>query len=222
LSCDNVARALAVAVLVWSALAGLSGCSSLPFLQGRGGVEEQTESGALDVIADRVGTDASSEAELYGPPVEAALAEPEVRVPQGDRAMFDRLVDRQLDVRYTERGVVVTFPDSLFEFGSARLTAEARRQLREIAEVLLHEARGRAIAVEGHTDSIGAELYNQGLSERRAHSVAAALVDEGVSEALMTVAGYGSAYPIAPNDNEDGSDNPEGRRRNRRVEIVIE
>jgi outer membrane protein OmpA-like peptidoglycan-associated protein len=147
--------------------------------------------------------------------------EPEIRIPEADRAMVETLEHRGLDVRYTERGVVVILPDIVFEFGSSRLTSDAHRKLRDVADVLLYEARGRAIAVEGHTDSIGAELYNQGLSERRAASVAEALTSHGVSARLVSTRGYGSAYPIAPNESEDGSDNSDGRTLNRRVEIVI-
>lgn len=147
--------------------------------------------------------------------------EPEVRVAAADRPMVDALSARDLSVRYTERGVVVTLPDVVFEFGSSTLTRGAKRKVRSLAEVLLEQARGRTIAVEGHTDSIGAELYNQGLSEKRAESVAAALRYEGVPTALLTTAGFGSRFPIADNEKTDGSDNPQGRTRNRRVEVVI-
>lgn len=169
--------------------------------------------GSLDIVSERI-----TEAETAEPiPVD----EPEIRIPQADRAMVATLEDKGLNVRYTERGVVVTLPDVVFEFGSTRLTTEAHRKLRDVAEVLLNEARGRSVSVEGHTDSIGAELYNQGLSERRAVSVADSLTTHGVSDHLLATKGYGSEFPIAPNEHEDGADNPDGRTLNRRVEIVI-
>jgi len=137
----------------------------------------------------------------------------------------DRLVAelkaRQLEVRQTDRGVMVTLPDVLFEFGSADLTYGARRKVRELADVLREDAASRRIAVEGHTDSIGAALYNQGLSERRAETVADQLASDGVEKSLIAWRGFGERYPVAPNTNPDGSDNPRGRARNRRVEVIV-
>ena len=88
-------------------------------------------------------------------------------------------------------------------------------------------ATGRAIQDLGlsngsYNPRVGAELYNQALSERRARSVSTLLADYGIAEALIVWKGYGSRFPTAPNENEDGSDNPEGRAHNRRVEIIIE
>jgi len=203
----------ALAVCVASAVL-LAGCTTGPLAElGRSRRAEADGPGSLDQITERI-----LEAEQSEP---IPPDEPEIRVPEADRAMVETLQARDLNVRYTERGVVVTLPDVVFEFGSSRLTHEAHRKIRDVADVLLHEARGRAVAVEGHTDSIGAELYNQGLSERRAVSVADSLTDQGVSARLVTTKGYGSAYPIAANEYDDGSDYPEGRMQNRRVEIVI-
>ncbi len=138
-----------------------------------------------------------------------------------DALIIRELHDRDVEARASARGVVVTLPDVLFEFGSDQLKGPALRRIADVAEVANDRARGRRVAVEGHTDSIGAALYNQGLSERRARSVADALIEEGVSASLVSTQGYGSMFPIEPNTNDDGSDNPSGRARNRRVEIVI-
>ncbi len=143
-------------------------------------------------------------------------------VSQGNRDLIAALQDQRLAAVETERGVVVTLPDVLFEFGSSDLTFGAKRKIRKIADTVLHLAGGRRIAVEGHTDSIGAELYNQALSERRAEAVARQLQAGAVPEALLSSKGFGEAYPVAPNDYPDGADNPTGRAKNRRVEIVIE
>ncbi len=137
------------------------------------------------------------------------------------RELVTRLRERELSAHASVRGVVVTLPDGFFEFGSAQLTAEGKRRIEDLAEVVLREAPTRRIRVEGHTDSIGAELYNQGLSERRADRVAEALEADGVEESSVDRRGYGATFPIAPNSNPDGSDNPPGRARNRRVEVVI-
>src|SRR2546421_430108 len=79
--------------------------------------------------------------------------------------------------------------------------------------------RARQVSIEGHTDSKGSEEYNQRLSERRAEAVASALDREGVSQSRTHARGFGKKYPIAPNQNSDGSDNPPGRAKNRRVEV---
>jgi outer membrane protein OmpA-like peptidoglycan-associated protein len=139
-----------------------------------------------------------------------------------NRALLEELKKRNIEARETSRGVVVNLPDILFEFGRAELTPDARNKVGDIAQVLNHRAKGRRIAVEGHTDSIGSEAYNQRLSENRALAVAGALEAEGVERGRMTVKGYGERYPVAPNTNPDGSDNPAGRAKNRRVEVVIE
>ena len=77
------------------------------------------------------------------------------------------------------------------------------------------------VTVEGHADSIGSEAYNLALSEHRAESVTQELSYDGVREARLTTKGYGEKYPVAPNTNPAGSDNPSGRAKNRRVEVVI-
>jgi OOP family OmpA-OmpF porin len=75
---------------------------------------------------------------------------------------------------------------------------------------------GRPVRVEGHTDSVASESYNQGLSERRARSVADWLAENGVDGDRLTTRGWGETRPVAENDT------PEGRQQNRRVELIIE
>jgi outer membrane protein OmpA-like peptidoglycan-associated protein len=139
-----------------------------------------------------------------------------------NRQLLEELRKQNLEARETERGVVVNLPDVLFEFGKSDLTSEARAKADDISGILNNQAQGRRVAVEGHTDSIGSEATNQRLSERRAQSVASALEGSGVSSQRITTKGYGKRYPVAPNENPDGSDNPSGRAKNRRVEVVIE
>jgi len=138
-----------------------------------------------------------------------------------NRELLEDLRRRNLEARETERGVVVNLPDVLFEFGRARLTPEARAKTQDIAQVLTTQAPDRSIAIEGHTDSVGSEAVNQALSEQRAANVASALVTAGVDSQRITTKGLGERYPIAPNTQQDGSDNPQGRQQNRRVEVVI-
>jgi outer membrane protein OmpA-like peptidoglycan-associated protein len=139
-----------------------------------------------------------------------------------NRELLEELKRKNLEARETDRGVVVNLPDVLFEFGKADLTSDARMKVRDIAEVLTTTAPGRRVAIEGHTDAIGSEAYNQRLSERRAERVAGALEAAGVSGQRIVAKGFGERYPVAPNINPDGTDNPAGRARNRRVEVVIE
>jgi outer membrane protein OmpA-like peptidoglycan-associated protein len=139
-----------------------------------------------------------------------------------NRALLEELKRRNLDARETDRGVVVNLPDVLFEFNSARLTPEAQSKTAHIAATLKNQARDRNVAVEGHADAIGSESYNLTLSQNRAEAVARELSYEGAREARLTARGYGEKYPVAPNMNPDGSDNPAGRVKNRRVEVVIE
>src|SRR5881409_884304 len=87
-----------------------------------------------------------------------------------NRELLEELKKQNLEARETERGVVVNLPDVLFEFGKADLTSEARAKVRSIADVLNEQAKTRRVAVEGHTDSIGSDTFNQNLSERRAEN----------------------------------------------------
>lgn len=77
------------------------------------------------------------------------------------------------------------------------------------------------MTIVGHTDSRGEDDYNRKLSEDRAESVLDALVDAGVKQDRLTAEGKGSTEPVAKNKNSDGSDNPEGRQKNRRVEVTV-
>src|SRR5881409_132260 len=87
-----------------------------------------------------------------------------------NRELLEELKKQNLEARETERGVVVNLPDVLFEFGKTDLTSDARTKIRSIADVLNEQAKNRRVAVEGHTDSIGSDAFNQKLSERRAEN----------------------------------------------------
>lgn len=141
---------------------------------------------------------------------------------QRDQALAAELQGRNLDATVGDRGVVVNFSDVLFEFGRAGLTRDARRNVQDIADVLRSpDVAWRRVAVEGHTDSVGSDQANMRLSDQRARSVADGLSSLGVAPSRLTVQGFGERYPVAQNTWNDGRDNPEGRARNRRVEIVI-
>ena len=117
-------------------------------------------------------------------------------------------------------GTVITLEDSvLFDFGSSDLRSEASTTLSNLATVL-KDSKAPKVQVQGHTDSISDDASNQTLSEQRAKAVTEALTSNGVTASIESV-GYGETKPVAPNENSDGSDNPAGRRLNRRVEVFV-
>lgn len=109
--------------------------------------------------------------------------------------------------------------DVFFDFDKATLRSEAGAALEAVAARLA--ASRNPIVVEGHTDAKGADDYNQRLSEERAAAVKRYLVERGTASERMTTVGWGERKPVAPNQKPDGGDDPEGRQRNRRVEIVV-
>lgn len=109
-----------------------------------------------------------------------------------------------------------------FDFDKSTLRPDAVAILNEAIEILKRYPDLR-VEVAGHTDAIGTDAYNQGLSERRATAVYDYLTSNGIDAGrLVGPVGYGESRPIAPNTNEDGSDNPEGRARNRRTELNVQ
>jgi outer membrane protein OmpA-like peptidoglycan-associated protein len=110
--------------------------------------------------------------------------------------------------------------DFLFDFDRADVRPEADDALAEVARHIT--AAHKAVMIEGHTDGKGTDGYNQGLSERRAATVRAALISRGSRDTQLIIHGFGKSRPIAPNQQADGSDDPAGRQKNRRVEVVID
>lgn len=133
-----------------------------------------------------------------------------------NRELLEKLKRRDLQARETGRGVEVNLPHVFFRFGSAELTPQADEKVRNLADVIENETHNRQITVEGYTDSIGSEAFNQRLSERRAEAVANALQVAGISRSHLSTQGFGERYPIAPNTTATG------RAKNRRVEVIIQ
>ena len=111
--------------------------------------------------------------------------------------------------------------DALFEFDKSTLSPQAEETLKALGPVILKQGKHPAV-VEGHTDSIGSAAYNQTLSEARARTVQAWLVKHHYLPTNTPIVGYGKNRPIAPNVTPDGKDDPAGRQKNRRVEVVID
>ena len=113
---------------------------------------------------------------------------------------------------------IIVAADVLFAFDKATLSGKAKSRLDQAADVLKKEAQGKPVSIDGYTDSKGSDSYNLDLSKRRAEAVRDRLA-ELVPGVQFSVAGHGEADPVAPNTLPDGKDNPEGRAKNRRVEI---
>jgi outer membrane protein OmpA-like peptidoglycan-associated protein len=126
-------------------------------------------------------------------------------------------LQRQLEIlqaRPTDRGLVLTLGDTLFDTGKAELKSGATANLDRLT-AFMNEYPQRTATIEGFTDSMGSDEMNQSLSQRRAESVRGYLVGQGVSSARLSASGRGESSPVA--DNESAA----GRQQNRRVEVVI-
>jgi len=119
-----------------------------------------------------------------------------------------------LQTRRTERGLVLTLGDVLFDTGKSRLKPGAYATIDRVANAL-KEVPSRSVVIEGHTDSMGSDDYNQQLSQERALAVQSALMQRGVNGSRITATGKGEALPVASNDSSGG------RQQNRRVEVIF-
>jgi outer membrane protein OmpA-like peptidoglycan-associated protein len=121
---------------------------------------------------------------------------------------------RDLQAKQTDRGLVLTLGDVLFDSGQATLKPGAASTIDRLA-AFLTQSPERSVAIEGHTDSMGSDSFNLSLSENRANSVKAALVAKGIQAQRIVAVGKGEGIPVASNDNSAG------RQQNRRVEIIV-
>jgi outer membrane protein OmpA-like peptidoglycan-associated protein len=131
-------------------------------------------------------------------------------------------VMEDLGAKVTDQEITIELAaDFLFDFDKYALRSEAAASLSKVGEVV--KAYPKApLLIEGHTDGKGTHPYNMKLSENRALSVKNWLVQTaGVDSARITTGGWGETKPVAPNTNPDGSDNPQGRQKNRRVAITL-
>lgn len=164
--------------------------------------------------ADRARMDANAaqasaeDAQRKAMSAEAQTREAQARAAQLEAQMAD------LQAQKTERGMVITIGDVLFDTDQARLKPDGVANVKKLADVLTQNPN-RTVLIEGFTDSTGTAAHNQELSERRAGSVAAALTGMGVAANRIAMKGYGPAFPVASNDA------PASRQLNRRVEIVL-
>jgi outer membrane protein OmpA-like peptidoglycan-associated protein len=130
------------------------------------------------------------------------------------RARLLQQLNLVLETHDSARGLISNMGDVLFETGKYELKPEARERLAKVSGILLAYPSLK-VAIEGHTDSVGTDEYNQRLSERRAEAVRDYFVQQSVSADAVTAHGLGKTQPVASNDT------PDGRQRNRRVELVL-
>jgi outer membrane protein OmpA-like peptidoglycan-associated protein len=178
-------------------------------------VQQQAAQAAADQAAkDRAAAQAqqrAAEAETQKARQAAAQAEAEKAQL---RAQLLAQLNSILQTRDSARGLIVNMSDVLFDTGSYTLKPGAREKLAKISGIVLAHP-GLMLQIEGHTDSVGSDEFNQQLSERRADSVRDFLAEQGVPASSITARGFGKTQPVASNDT------PEGRQRNRRVELVV-
>jgi len=159
---------------------------------------------------------AAQEAARQKEEAEKAKAEALARSEEEKQELRARLLQQLnsiLSTRDTARGLIANMSDVLFKSGSSELMPSARERLAKVSGIVLAYP-GLHLEVEGHTDSVGREDYNQALSERRAQAVRDYLVQQGITSNILA-RGFGKSEPVASNDT------PEGRQQNRRVEIVL-
>lgn len=134
------------------------------------------------------------------------------KVKQEAKSLQDQM--KALKAEKTERGMVLTLGDVLFESGKATMAPGATRNIANIASFMRNYPERRAV-IEGHTDSMGDDEYNLSLSRDRAFSIRQALISEGIAASRVSTQGFGEALPVASNATSSG------RQKNRRVEIIF-
>ncbi len=129
---------------------------------------------------------------------------------------------QNLDIKETPTELRIDLAtDVLFDFDKSDLLPKAQQTLTQAAQIIRDRAKGE-VRIDGYTDAKGSDAYNQKLSERRAEAVKVWFIkDAKIQNIKFVTEGFGAKNPVAPNTNPDGSDNPDGRQKNRRVEIII-
>lgn len=148
------------------------------------------------------------------------LRYPVIDLQSGQSALAGTVQDLVMRETPTEIRIDVA-ADVLFDFDKAVIKPQAQQALTQVATVIKDKARG-TVRIEGHTDGKGADSYNMRLSNQRADAVKTWLVGKGgLTTFTFETQGLGAKQPVAPNTKTDGSDDPEGRQKNRRVSVVV-
>ena len=160
-----------------------------------------------------VNTDFPGEFRQVGAPARIERQIPEEEVV--NKRVVEELKAKAVVAEETARGVSINLPDVYFDFDKSKLTREAAQNVAAIGKIL-STVEGRTISIEGHTDAVGSNEYNNQLSNDRADAVKRALVESGVSSKKLHTVGFGKQRPISDNDTDLG------RAKNRRVEVILE
>jgi outer membrane protein OmpA-like peptidoglycan-associated protein len=176
--------------------------------------KEEAEKARAAALADRqAALEQKRAAEADAVIARAAAAKAESEKAELRQQLLAQL-NSVLQTQDSARGLIVNMSDVLFDTGSSTLKSTTREKLAKISGIVLAHP-GLTLQIEGHTDSVGGDDFNQKLSEQRANSVLDFLALQGVPDAVMSAHGYGKTRPIAGNDTADG------RQKNRRVELVV-
>jgi outer membrane protein OmpA-like peptidoglycan-associated protein len=182
---------------------------------------QQSQLAAEQQAAARAQADAAAkEAEARAEAARAAQQAAEQSAQQASqqaeqvRERLRQQLNQVLQTTETARGLIVNMSDVLFDFNKYTLKPEAREKLAKVSGILLAYPNLK-VQVEGYTDNIGSDEYNQKLSEQRADGVREYLVSQSVTDNNVTAKGYGKSDPVADNSTNDG------RAKNRRVELVV-
>ena len=144
---------------------------------------------------------------------QAASAQNQAATAEARAASLERQL-AVLEALKTDRGMVITLGDVLFEFNRAEVKASAQARMAQLAD-FLRQYPDRRLSIEGHTDSVGSAAYNAELSQRRAEAIRGQLIGLGIAPERISTVGYGKDFPVAANDTDTN------RAINRRVEVVI-
>jgi outer membrane protein OmpA-like peptidoglycan-associated protein len=174
--------------------------------------KQQASDAQLAAMASKQQASDAQQAALASQQQSATLQQQAAEAEQRRLALEKQL--SELNAKKTERGMVITMGDVLFDTGAAQLKSGGLRNVERLGGFLKQYPKRKAL-IEGYTDSTGSDSSNQALSERRADAVMTALVGMGVNREQLASHGYGETHPVAGNDNSGG------RQMNRRVEIVL-
>src|SRR5437588_7930457 len=190
-------------------------CAASPFCA------QELKSTALDLIYRSLDLKYSAE-DLSGGA--GQLKDTGERVDTASSALKSEVVDLKAagaDIKESETEIKISLQgEILFDFDKAEIRPAAEPTLAQVVKMIQSHSKAKVL-IEGHTDSKGSDSYNAKLSDRRAVSVKNWFAKHGVAANSMRTHGWGAAKPVAPNKHPDGSDDPDGRQKNRRVEITI-
>jgi outer membrane protein OmpA-like peptidoglycan-associated protein len=176
--------------------------------------KEEAEKAKAEAVAQQQSLAAETEKAKAAAAQSESLRQQAENEKQELRARLLQQLNSILATRDSARGLIANMSDVLFRSGSFELLPGARERLAKVSGIVLAYP-SLHLAVEGHTDSVGSDDYNQSLSERRAESVRDYFVQQGISSSAIEARGFGKTDPIASNDT------PDGRQQNRRVELVL-